>query len=64
MNKREEKTIWKPFSIFCKSLTRMQIQRRLIAFQTLDPDNISMRFSLMLNDALGNSYGHNPFNKV
>ena len=64
MNKYEDKILWKPFSIFCESPTRMQIQRRLIVFHALDPDNISMRFSLMLNDALGNSYVHNPFNKV
>lgn len=50
MNKREEKTIWKLFAVSCESPTRMQIQRRMIAFQTLDLDDASRRFSLMLRE--------------
>ena len=64
MNKREKKVVWKPFAGSYESPTSMQIQRRMTAFRTLDPDDTSRRFLLMLNDALGKGCGHNPFYNV
>ena len=55
MKKHEKKAVWNPCSIIHESCTRMEIQRRSVAFQALDPENKSMRFSMMLNEALGNS---------
>ncbi len=52
---REKSAAWKLFanSNDCEAPNRMQIQRRVIAFRAMDPDDISMRYCLMLRDALG-----------
>ena len=64
MNKRKKEGIWKLSAVSYESPTSMQIQRRMSAFRTLDPDDTSRRFLLMLNDALGKGCGHNPFYNV